>query len=682
MSVKPFIAEFHDIGKLVDRYALQKKGIQTKNHTFHEFDFSQLGIEPPSSPSWHALSSDSTKSLKKKSRDYLPDVFLVNIADNLAASVSRSFNYTFEKVKKEGRFVEEGIHLLWNPGFYEKEKKLGRRWASITNKEELIQMFKFMDECLTPEELFCRFNDYLKLTPEDKSAPINIVSLFTHLELVGKVYRVLKKYSKVTEDEKGNIFLEYNGEKVDQIKDAIGGRLNEKDRGKWVYRLVFCRLSFLQSLIRLPDLNIFVKRMELVKGFCENTRFKDYVLFQTDDFICLFLPLETELKLKELLEPFLSAGFIIDYYEMEAELNLLTSSFQRTYEKFKSFSVNRHLKVYEKRLNPELPQKIHPPLCESCQIQPGNEYIKKNQVKPGYSNIREYLCTTCAQIRYMGEPAREYAEWEENKLKAAWLKISLDQDQLLRTIERLFNEYVEIVLAREKEYVEIFLTEKKELCTNFEEIKTGLKESFRPLAVQMDFIKDYKMFLQAFSKSMFGIRDQHGNKIFNTESFLFPIKDYLEFGIFKVYSGQELQLVVEKFCSLLREYFPQCLEDSPIKLSISLANVKYPYQEHWRFLSSPVDTINLQEPKGAKFCIDLTQYELIKKKLKLGGRRLSYFLHRLAKIDLETKSEIAVMLEILENRKKHPALLDLMQHSISAREILGYYKMMYMETIQ
>src|SRR5690606_17418347 len=163
------------------------------------------------------------------------------------------------KVKKEGRFVEEGIHLLWNPGFYEKEKKLGRRWASITNKEELIQMFKFMDECLTPEELFCRFNDYLKLTPEDKSAPINIVSLFTHLELVGKVYRVLKKYSKVTEDEKGNIFLEYNGEKVDQIKDAIGGRLNEKDRGKWVYRLVFCRLSFLQSLIRLPDLNIFVK---------------------------------------------------------------------------------------------------------------------------------------------------------------------------------------------------------------------------------------------------------------------------------------------------------------------------------------------------------------------------------------------------------------------------------------
>lgn len=86
-----FIAELHDIGKLVDRQALSQAGVDIKGHTFHNFDFSQLGISKPSSPSWYAQFTDEVGSLAstKVPRSYLPDVLLTKIADKLASVISR-----------------------------------------------------------------------------------------------------------------------------------------------------------------------------------------------------------------------------------------------------------------------------------------------------------------------------------------------------------------------------------------------------------------------------------------------------------------------------------------------------------------------------------------------------------------------------------------------------------------
>jgi len=54
MKNREFIAELHDIRKFVDRQALKQAGIQIRDHTFHDFNFLQIGISPPSSPSWYA----------------------------------------------------------------------------------------------------------------------------------------------------------------------------------------------------------------------------------------------------------------------------------------------------------------------------------------------------------------------------------------------------------------------------------------------------------------------------------------------------------------------------------------------------------------------------------------------------------------------------------------------------
>ena len=662
MTEKPFIAELHDIGKLVDRQALNKVGIEIRGHTFHDFDFSQIGISRPSSPSWHAQYLEKAE-LKPPDKDLLnsqevkkcvpdsqicADVLLTKMADGVSAAISRLELYG--KHIRRGQ-VSEGIHRLWNTKFYEKRKQEAEYWSPFTDVQSLKAMFQYIDSCVDYQNLFRDYGEYLNLTPEDKTAPGDVVSLYTHLDLVGKIYRTLKKHSLLQSQNNQN-FLLYNNQAIKCVKEACGHIDPTLQPGKWVFRIISCNIKFPQSLSRLQDLNVFRKRAGLIEAFSEDKSTKDYVLFFTDDFMCLFIPRENAVSTQELLESFLKAGFIIDYKEMEAELNLLTSSMERAYEKFHSLSTTRYLKLYEKRAELDYSPEIRPPLCDSCQMRHGKKRVKHK--------IHEYLCENCYEIREMGDPAREYAEWEEKGLRAAWIKITLDQEQMLKTLHRLYEEYVDTHPAMQ---------------SVSSSDKTMLKESFRPLAVQMDFVKDYKLLLKTFNEQIYAIKDKDGNLFFTKENFLYPIEGYYEFGIFKVYSGEDILTVLDLFYNLLDEYFPGCLKDSPIKLSISLAQVKYPYQEHWRFLSMPENIINIQSPGSAKLSMDVSQYKLLREKIRREDTKLSNFLHRLAEIELETKSIMTVMIEILENRKKFPALLELTQNDLSVRQILDFYKL-------
>ncbi len=64
MTTKPYIAELHDIGKLADREALEKAGLDLKSirHTYQKFPFKQHGLTEPSAPSWWGQWSESIKS--------------------------------------------------------------------------------------------------------------------------------------------------------------------------------------------------------------------------------------------------------------------------------------------------------------------------------------------------------------------------------------------------------------------------------------------------------------------------------------------------------------------------------------------------------------------------------------------------------------------------------------------
>jgi len=656
MSDRAFIAELHDIGKLVDKESLKCQNIQITGHTFHNFDFSQLGINQPTSPSWWGqYHHEGIKSLTstKIPIDNIPDVLLLEIADEISASVSRTYpalSDEFNKLRNEGKLVAEGLHILWNPTYYQKQINSGKSWAAFNTKEKLKEMFHFFDQCNNPEDFFARYDEYLRLTAEDKSVPFNINDLNTHVKLTGKVYRILKKHSTFDKKQKKLI---YRGEEIQNITEATGGRITQPDKkGKWIYRLVFCEVKFSNGLIRRKDLNVFKKRTDTIKAFSENEKTKDYVLFFTADFLCLFVPKEEELPLQILIKPFIDTGFILDYKELEAELNLLTSSIGRQYKTFHEKRINRNLKLFEKRLGPENPAEITPPLCDSCQMRPGQERIK--------DKIHEYLCDGCFNIREIGEPAAIYAKWDEEDVKAAWLKISLDQKHLDETIHRLFEKYVDSHPAMQPVQADD---------------KKILKEMFRPLAVQMGFIRDYQSFLDDFSDQIFNIKQRDQSPQYTNDSFLFPIEGYNEFGIFKVKSGEEILSVLDLFYDLLETHFPECLESSPIKFSMSIARTKYPYRNHWEFLSNPKKDINIQIAGSSLLSLSVQQYRSLRQKLQNNDHRTSHWLHRLSDIEQKTQSKMVVQLEIMKNPSGYSFITDLMQQGLSIRQILDFHKL-------
>jgi hypothetical protein len=113
---KEFIAELHDIGKLLDKNGLQNYNIS--NHTFEDFDFSKHNINKPSSPSWwgqyhHKISNNlDINQWPDIDGAFRPDLFLLRLADHLASSVSR----VLPPLGSAGE--SEGILKLWNQSFY------------------------------------------------------------------------------------------------------------------------------------------------------------------------------------------------------------------------------------------------------------------------------------------------------------------------------------------------------------------------------------------------------------------------------------------------------------------------------------------------------------------------------------------------------------------------------------
>ena len=87
---------------------------------------------------------------------------------------------------------------------------------------------------------------------------------------------------------------------------------------------------------------------------------------------------------------------------------------------------NRKFHLQNKAVWPSLPESIDISLCDICQQRHGKEYIKED--------IKESLCDVCKEIRDMGEPLQEYAEWAETGKQSAWFKVSLDEELLLASL--------------------------------------------------------------------------------------------------------------------------------------------------------------------------------------------------------------------------------------------------------
>ncbi len=650
MKKQKFVPELHDIGKLVDKDKIQKQVDNLwKGHVFVNFDFKTFGISQPTSPSWwgqyHHICYDrdnqkwvscDRRKLRRGSHTSIDEIdidnwsiipknfrfslFLLILADHLASSVSRA---TLELERKEP--TQEGILKLWNKNYYNSQRSKGKHWAAFNTIDDLKILFDEIENCQSGEEFLNKYRSYLLLTPEDKSVPRNITSLYTHVELVGKIYRVLEKNARLITESNGAIAIEYNGKKVKIIREAEGGKRTtgntDIDKGKWQARLVKCWIKFPHSFVRLHDINLLRKREELVN--CIASYYKDEIIFAASEFITLFLPPNQDLK--EIFKPLLDWGFYIEVEDTLADLGILNSILDRKTLRARESNEqprlnvlnSRGTKVYRRYLMPEIPDELQPPICDICQQRRGVERIKET--------IREWVCERCQEIREMGEPFREYATvWEEEGIRVCWFKFSLDQNKLEIWLQKAFEEYID--------------------SYNFR--KADLKDEFRPLALQVDFNKDYREMLKKFWEEFRGVEDIKK-----------PIAEYDELGVLK-YSPELTKMVIEKFLNLFEQYFPDCAsnESSPISLSLSIASIKYPIREHWRFFEeNSKNFLNVRYHKVFDEKYTKDELEIIIDKA-INVKTSSSFLHNLVQLEERFQSEIHIAVEIFNNRKKYPEI--------------------------
>ncbi len=656
-----FIPELHDIGKLVNKEDFKKQtGKSWKGHVFVDFDFKSFGISQPTSSSWwgqyHHETSEINKDINQWNvKDYVGNLippeeryhlFLLVLADHLASSVSRA-------VSGRGPKSPSAIYKLWNTNFYQQQEKSGRYWAAFKTIDDLKILFDEIENCQSGEEFLNKYKEHLLLTPEEKSIPRNVTSLYTHAKLVSKIYRVLEKNTTLITEPDGSIAIEYNGKKVKTIKEAEGDNfIYYKDKqgkehyginkGRWQARLVKCWIKFPHSFVRLHDINLLRKREELVN--CIASYYKDEVIFSTSDFIILFLPPNQELK--EIFKPLLDWGFYIEAEETLADLGILNSILDRKTLRARhsnerprlSVLNSRDTKVYRRYLMPEIPDEIQPHICDICQQRRGIERIKET--------IREWVCEKCQEIRDMGEPFREYAEvWEEEGVKVCWFKFSLDQNKLETWLQNAFEKYIDNYNLRQVNV---------------------LKDEFRPLALQVDFNKDYKEMLREFWKELNGVNDIKK-----------PIAEYDELGVFK-YSPELTKMVIKKFLNLFEQYFPDCASDkkSPLSLSLSIASIKYPIREHWRFFEeNNSNFLNVRYHKvfGEKYTKDELKI-IIEKAINV--KTSSSFLHKLVQLEESLRSEIHIAVEIFNNRKKYPEIHELFSKGIKPSKFLNLYRLL------
>ncbi|MBW9222759.1 hypothetical protein KKP97_06920 [Methanothermococcus sp. SCGC AD-155-C09] len=722
MSDKKFIPELHDIGKLVDNKVKEevKKqiGKQIKssrvNHVFIDFDFKKFGVPQPTSPSWwgqyHHEKKEINKNINKwnlrdslgnaPSYDNKYSLFLLVLADHLASSSSRILRLASEnKVNPE----KEGIVKLWDKEFYESQ---GKHWAAFRTKEDLKKLFEEIENCSSGEDFLNKYRECLLLTPEDKGFPLNITSLYTHCELVGKFYRVLEKHTDVKKPD-GEISIEYNKINVKKIKEAEGSK---KIEGKWKARMIKCWIKFPHSFVRLRDINLLSKREKLIENIVKN--YPDNVIYYTSDFIFLFLTLNEDLEI--IFKEFLEQGFYIEVIEILSNLGSLDSILDKKVleaRKSKNHQMlkvlnNRSTKVYKNYLMPEMPEEISPPICDICQQRRGVEQVKEN--------IKEWICDECNSIRDKAGKFNEYAdEWEKEGVKVCWFKFSIDQKKLEEWLLKAFECYIDEGINKLEEKCKDKFNEKlekvdkvnklkklmdykkgkKEIEKSIDKLNYEIKEiedeinkkikkieslkkikeeskNIRPLALQVDFNKDYKDALKEFWDE------------FGREDIKQPISEYDELGVFK-YSPKLATEVVKRFIKISEKYFPDCISDKncPISLSLSIANIKYPVREHWRFFEkSEKDFLNVRYQNVFEDRYIKKELDIIIKNI-IDSAPTSSFLHKLLYFERRYQSDIYIAVEIFNNRENYPKIYELFSNEIKPSKFLNLYRVLGGEDI-
>lgn len=195
-----------------------------------------------------------------------------------------------------------------------------------------------------------------------------------------------------------------------------------------------------------------------------------------------------------------------------------------------------------------LPSQIPIPLCEICQMAEGSRPWSED----GNS---EWLCETCFQTRREAPSMTKLAGWERESV--LWVQVRLNLDRLVYTLKSLFETLLKNI----------------GIANATAEVRFSLLSEFQ---------KDYQLFLTSFRNN---IEHNYGEK--NVERLL----DNL-FCV-RIENLSEILRLLRIYHGSLNSLFPMFGKTiySPISLSISSSEAKFPFFEHYRILGEAEEEI-------------------------------------------------------------------------------------------
>jgi hypothetical protein len=654
-------------------------------------------------------------------------LFLLTLSDHLAATAGRASG------KREGGGKRVTVHRLWKPRFAELMHGDPEPIKDANSLADVLKLIQANDA----KKLWETFRPSMEVKPEDETIPRNVTSLLSHSRLVGQFYRILRKNLSIGHEP---LCLILGRESVQTTQDA---------KQKWLLHSLRATVKFHQNPVRPADLNLFSKlaqvSTDIEKRFGDELLFQtsDSVwlvlpydasdaepdglnkkLHDTFESVLReHLYLEIEIKTAPLnqvgvwlptgAQQGLGRRFLVglkseliqvqnkvsaqeqvvrrledarlalrrqsvqtsdraehgkrisaadrEWNEAKKKLaelqNAETAMEQRIKQPAEASSLvgqfagqYEHVSLYPQDIAKGSP--FPPPICEICQMRPAKE-------RP-VANVIDYVCDVCEEIRTGGFRQRSIDDWD----LAMWVKVSLEAHALESALLNLYADYVEANISDVK-------------------IREECLKDVRIAAVARDLVEDYRAFLTDWNARLNEIAPR-------TRDGGIELRDLgtSDLCVIQLRDGAELYRVLESFRVLSKTRFPVWFEKDtlpPIRLGISISDPKYPFFQHWRYISKPPQPVSVRVVGKRPLEIGLRALDFLVG-LDLNDRdrevkRGLTYLHKLAQIEQRSASTALATVTLLsdrhDRRKLSPRVIDsfadaIEQGVLRMRDLLAY----------
>ena len=489
-------------------------------------------------------------------------------------------------------------------------------------------------------KLYDEFQDAFNARSED-AAQCPFASLQTHNELTAAWFEFFLKNA------------EHFGIS-DEMPDAKTLRKRKYEFSKKLLALIRIKLTVNSKLARLRDSKIIKDVPEILQSLRQAVN--GVTIYDlSDEVLVAAIPGEAE-NFPEKVRAVL--GQRTNYYVETTVVNSILSNkeFLHTFNKlFVPYEMNLYPAIQDEITTIEGNEASHKAIiCDMCQmaqarhLYPRDAYPGSTEIEP----IEESLCDGCFDVRKDADKAKNLAKWEdEENVSAAFFKVHIDMAGLTAFLKKMFKD--------------VFL-------------KDEILDDDLGFSIIKEFLHDYKRFLAAFKDEVLWHEDY--GKSENHERImddLFCIKVKKAGDIKPLVRCYTEMLESNQFFSSMAKFGAARRMVMPIRLSVTVSSVKYPFMESWRRLNEPNEEINIYAIPNVKLEVRLAKF----KRLMDSGiekKRVSAALHKLAEIEDRTDNQFLTKVAMLDMKGdlEDLAIPLITTGELSLKETLAFYKIM------